>query len=277
MQGEVVGFIGLGAMGGPMAANLVNAGYTVAGFDLAPARLSAARARGVTVMGSCLEVAKAATSTVISIVRDAVQTSEVLHGSQGVIAAGRSGLDLAVMSTLDPTTMRELAEDLASSGITAVDGPVSGGVAGAEQGTLAILTSGDPAALERLRPLLETMGKHVFYLGERPGMGQAAKLANQVMLAVSMLGVREGVRIASSHGVDEEQLMRLLAVSTGDSWAARNWDRVRGFWERYVPGNELDIIRKDLRSAFREADRQEWSLPITAAVYEQIQTIENAG
>jgi 3-hydroxyisobutyrate dehydrogenase len=270
MQEEAVGFIGLGVMGGPMSRNLVEAGYEVIGFDTAPERREEAAAAGVTIASSGEEAARAATRTVVSIVRDAAQTRDVIHGAHGVLAAGRTRLDLLVMSTLDPTTMWQLADELASHGITAIEAPVSGGRAGAEQGTLTIITSGDGAVVERLRPLMEAMGKNVFYVGERPGMGQAAKLANQLMLAVNMLGVHEGLQIAAAQGVDERLLMDLLSVSTGGSWVTEHWDRVRGFWRDYVPGNEIDIICKDLRSTLQEADHRRLSLPVTAVAFQRI-------
>jgi 3-hydroxyisobutyrate dehydrogenase-like beta-hydroxyacid dehydrogenase len=273
MQAEVVGFIGLGAMGGPMAANLVRAGHPVVGFDPSPERGAAAREAGVRLAGSCAEVATEAAGTVISVVRDADQTREVVYGDQGLLQSDRRGLDLLVMSTLDPTTMRRLAEDLSRHGIAAADAPVSGGTQGAERGDLAIMTSGDPGVLERARPLLDAMGGHVFTIGDRPGMAQAAKLANQLMLAVNMLGIQEGLQLAAPHGVDEETLMRLLAVSTGGSWAVRNWERVREFWRHPAPGAELDIICKDLRSALREADHLEASIPMTAVAFQRIRQV----
>ena len=166
---EVVGVIGLGAMGAPMAANLERAGYEVAGYDV----------RGGGSAGSVAEAAARATRAVIVLVRTRPQVEEVLA------QLDRPGLDVVVMSTIDPGTMRRLAESLAERGMTAVDAPVSGGVAGAEAGTLAIMASGDPAALERCWPLFDAVGGSTFVIGDRPGMGQAVKLANQLMLARS--------------------------------------------------------------------------------------------
>jgi 3-hydroxyisobutyrate dehydrogenase len=154
-----------------------------------------------------------------------------------------------------------------------VDAPVSGGVAGAQRGTLTIMLSGNGSTIEELRPLLDAVGGNLFRVGDRPGMAQAAKHANQLMLAVNMLGITEGLRIATRHGVDEKQLMQLLSVSTGGSWAVRNWDDVSAFWKSAEPQGTLEIILKDLRSTLREADQQKLSLPVTAVVNQLIRHV----
>lgn len=272
-QAEVVGFVGLGAMGGPMAANLVRAGFDVVGVEVSePRRAEAARA-GVRLAGSVAEAARAATRVVISIVRDGDQTREVVRGPQGLLAAGRQNLVFVCMSTLDPGSLESLSRELGEAGVEVVDAPVSGGVSGARQGTLTIMLAGAGGTVAGVRPLLEAMGGNLFPVGDRPGMAQAAKLANQLMLAVNMLGISEGLRLATSHGVDESQLMELLAVSTGGSWAVRNWDDVSAFWQSAEPGGTLEIILKDLRSTLREADQEDLSVPVTALVNQLIRHV----
>ena len=202
---DVVGVIGLGAMGAPMAANLDRAGYEVASYDT----------RGDGSSGSVAEVAACATRAVIVVVRTRPQVEEV------VAQLDRAGLDVLIMSTIDPSTMAHLAQDLARRGLTAVDAPVSGGVAGAEAGTLAIMVAGDPAAVERCRPLLEVMGRSILVIGDRPGMGQAVKLANQLMLTVSLLAVQEGLRLAGEYGLQPEDVLPVIERSTGASWGRR--------------------------------------------------------
>ena len=267
---EVVGFIGLGVMGGPMSANLLQAGFQVAGYDTSEDRRAEAREAGVDVKASCAEVAQAATSTVVSLVRTWQQTEQAIYGTNGFKDGARRGEDLVVMSTLDPSSMQRLATDMASLGVNAVDAPVSGGRTGAEAATLSIMASGPPDVLERIRPVLEAMGKNIYVVGERPGMGQAAKLANQLMLGVNMVATLEGLRIATRHGVDEDQLMELLSVSTGGSWVTNNWDRIRTFWKDPASYNDLAIITKDLRSALKEGDEQQLSMPVTAVAFQRI-------
>lgn len=269
-QTEIVGVVGLGAMGGPMAANLVRAGFDVVGVEPSETRRAEAVRAGVRPVDSVAEAARAATRILISIVRDGDQTREVVHGAGGLLAAGRRDLVLICMSTLDPGSLQSLTQELGGAGIEVVDAPVSGGVSGARQGTLTIMLAGAEATVEGVRPLLEVMGGSLFRVGDRPGMAQAAKLANQLMLAVNMLGVTEGLRIATRHGVQESQLMALLSVSTGGSWAVRNWEDVSAFWRSAEPGGTLEIILKDLRSTLREADQQELSIPVTALVNQLI-------
>jgi 3-hydroxyisobutyrate dehydrogenase-like beta-hydroxyacid dehydrogenase len=269
-QPGAVGFIGLGVMGGPMSANLVQAGFEVVGFDTDSLRRSDAEAAGVKLAGSCAEVAREAGQTVISVVRTWEDTEAAVHGDDGLLQGARKGMTLVVMSTLGPTSMQRLAADLAAAGVDAVDAPVSGGRAGAEAATLSIMASGPARALARVRPLLDAMGKNVYVLGDRVGMGQAAKLANQLMLGINMLGAYEGLLIAALHGVGDQQLMELISVSTGGSWVTLNWERVRAFWKDPAAHNDLAIITKDLRSALKEADQHELSMPVTAIAFQRL-------
>lgn len=272
-QREVVGFVGLGAMGGPMSANLVRAGFEVVGVDPSETRRAEAAGSGVRLAESVAEAARAATRVLVSIVRDADQTRQVIHGPDGLLAAGRRDLTLVCMSTLDPGSLQEHARTLEKAGVEVVDAPVSGGVAGARQATLTIMLAGSGPTLAAIRPLLEAVGRNLFTVGERPGMAQAAKLANQLMLAVNMLGITEGLRIATRHGVDERRLTELLSVSTGGSWAVDNWEDVSAFWRSAEPGGTLEIILKDLRSTLREADQQRLSLPVTGLVNQLIRHV----
>jgi 3-hydroxyisobutyrate dehydrogenase-like beta-hydroxyacid dehydrogenase len=147
---------------------------------------------------------------------------------------------------------------------------VSGGRTGAEAGTLAIMLAGEPAALERMRPVLELLGTNRFVLGEQAGMGQAAKLANQIMLTAALLGVAEGLTLARSFGLDAGTVLPIIGVSTGNSWAAQNWTTARRWWEAYQPGTTLDILVKDLRSVQSCAEDAGLSLPVAAGVLERI-------
>ena len=183
-----VGWVGLGEMGVPMAANLVAAGHPVHGFDLNAERRAEAADRGVEIAGSLAELIER-TSTLVTMLRTGAQTEALLLGEGGVAElAGGGPRDVVVMSTLDPPAMERLADGCAERGLTLFDVPVSGGVKGAEAATLSIMAAGDPAGLERIRPLLEPLGARIHVLGDRPGMSQAAKLANQVMMAVAIAG-----------------------------------------------------------------------------------------
>jgi 3-hydroxyisobutyrate dehydrogenase len=257
-------------MGGPMAANLVKAGWRVVGFDVGAERLREAERAGVQTARSCRDVARAADGIVVSIVRTLAQTEAVLFADEGLAAARRPGLDVVVMSTLDPGALADLAGRAAAADMTLIDAPVSGGKAGAEAGTLSIMLGGPPEAIERVRAVLECVGRNLFVLGERPGMGQAAKLANQIMLSAAMLGVAEGLTLARAFGLDAARVLPIIAASTGNSWAAQNWEFVRGMWERYAPGTTLDILDKDLRSVASAAARLQLRLPVSAAALAEL-------
>jgi len=132
------------------------------------------------------------------------------------------------------------------------------------------MLAGEPPALERMRPVLELLGTNRFVLGERAGMGQAAKLANQVMLTAALLGVAEGLTLARSFGLDAGTVLRIIGVSVGNSWAVQNWATARRWWETYQPGTTLDILVKDPRSVQSCAADAGLSLPVAACVLEQI-------
>ena len=267
---RVVGFVGLGEMGIPMAANLVKAGWGVVAFDTVAERVRDAERLGAQPASSCREVARAADGIVVSLVRTLPQTEAVLFGDEGLASAHRPELDVVVMSTLDPAAMADLADRATAEGMTLIDAPVSGGKGGAEAGTLSIMLGGPPEAIERVRAVLECFGRNLFVLGARPGMGQAAKLANQVMLAAAMLGVAEGLTLARAFGLDASQVLPIISASTGNSWAAQNWEFVRRMWEQYAPGTTLDIVEKDLRSVASAATRMHLQLPVSATALEAL-------
>lgn len=254
---DVVGVVGLGAMGAPMAANLERAGFEVAGYDV----------RGLGSANSVAEVGARATRAVVILVRTRPQVEEV------VAQLDRPGLDVVVMSTIDPGAMERVAAALAARGMTAVDAPISGGVAGAERGTLAIMASGDPLAVQRCRPLFEAVGESIFVIGDRPGMGQAVKLANQLMLTVAMLGVQEGVRLAEQYDVAADRVLAVIERSTGGSWAASNWEAILGWWRDYQPGGTLDVILKDMRALLDGAADRHLPLPVAALAFQRLHDV----
>jgi 3-hydroxyisobutyrate dehydrogenase-like beta-hydroxyacid dehydrogenase len=266
-MGEIVGFVGLGAMGLGMAANLVAAGHRVLGHDPDPARADAARAKGIEVVPSPRDAAAGATRTVVSAVRTAEQTRAVLLGADGIAAAGVPRT-VVVVSTLDPTTMRTLAADAADHDLAAVDITMSGGPWGAEAGTLTLIVSGPSEVVDPLQPLLDAMGSNIFRVGDEVGVAQSVKLAVQLAFGVNMMGVFEALQVVADAGVPEEQLMDVLRVSVGGSWVVENWARVKPWWEHYVPGEDLDILLKDLRSVLRESDARTASMPVTALVFQ---------
>ena len=173
------------------------------------------------------------------------------------------------MSTIDPTSMAALAKE-ANFGL--VDAPVSGGVKGAEAGSLTVMVAGPAVVVERLRPLFEVFGANIFVVGDRPGMAQAVKLANQLMLAAAVLGTLEGLSVARASGLEPEQVLPVIEPSTGSSWAVSNFDVVGGFWEPAEPlKGALGIILKDLASIDREARARDLDLPAARLALERLE------
>jgi len=219
-----VGFIGIGDMGAPMSANLARAGYRVAAYDVDPTRTEHEWLdRRASVEDAC----EAATRTVICVVRTLPQTLEVVAGVR------RSGLTLVVMSTINPTAMASIAEELAGRGVDVLDAPVSGGVAGARAATLSVMAGG-----------------------------------RAEVLAVNMHGVFEGLKLASSYGLLPEQVLPAIGESTGMSWVSENWEAVWAWWEGHPSGGALDIIYKDLRSLLGDAADRRISFPVAALAFQ---------
>jgi 3-hydroxyisobutyrate dehydrogenase-like beta-hydroxyacid dehydrogenase len=254
---HAVAWIGLGEMGGPMAGNLAAAGYRVLGFDVDPSR----SAPGVEAAESAEEAAAAA-DVAVTMVRTGAQTEELLATLPGP-------LDVLVMSTLEPELAAELARRHAGR-LTIVDAPVSGGVRGAEAATLAIYAAGPPDALERVRPLLDVLGGTVFVLGNEAGLGQAAKVANQVMMGAALAGTIEGLALSRAYDLDDEPVCRAVLAGTGASWVLEHWAWMRSLWEEYEPGNALDILIKDLRATAETGERRGVPLPSTALALERL-------
>ena len=273
---DTVGWLGLGEMGLPMAGNLVRSGHPVVGYDIDPAKLHAAALAGVEPAASAAELVARA-GVVVVMLRTLDQVEAAVLGEGGVVAAlglerQRSGrqLDLIVMSTIDPGSMRRLAEAVAERRVTIVDAPASGGVRGAEAGTLAIMAAGPPEALARVRPLFDVLGASTFEVGATAGLGQAVKHANQVMMAVAMAGTLEGLALARGYGLAEEAVLEAVAAGTGASWVLEHWEWMRSLWESYVPGNALDILIKDMRAVLAEAGRQGAELPVARLSFERL-------
>ena len=261
---RTVGWIGLGEMGLPMTANLVSAGYRVLAYDIDTARVAAAETAGATSVGSIAEAASEA-DVVVAMLRTADQIEAVLTGDGGIAAAAPSGQELAVvvMSTLNPSSIRGLAQATAGR-LSIVDAPVSGGVKGAEAGTLAIMASGPPATLARVRPLLDVLGGSIFELGTEAGFGQVAKLANQVMMSAALAGTLEALELARDYGLGEGEVAEVVLAGTGASWVLQQWPWMRSLWESYEPGNALDILLKDLRAVLADGEARSAAMPVSS-------------
>ena len=252
-----IAFIGLGNIGGPMAAKLAKAGHDVHAFDLSADALSAARAAGIGTASSAAD-AVAGAATVISMLPASRHVEGLYLGGDGLLGAIADGALVIDCSTIAPASARKVAEAAAARGLEMIDAPVSGGVAGASAGTLTFIVGGSDAALARARPLLEAMGKNIFHMGPA-GAGQVAKLCNNMALGVIMAATGEAIALGVANGLDAATLSQMMAVSTSRSWATEVCNPWPGVLENapagrgYAGGFGNDLMLKDLGLAAEAA------------------------
>ncbi|RZZ86032.1 3-hydroxyisobutyrate dehydrogenase [Pseudoxanthomonas winnipegensis] len=252
-----IAFIGLGNMGGPMAANLVKAGHTLSVFDLAPAALEAAKAAGAHAAASALDTLDGA-EVVISMLPASRHVEGLYLGDGGLLDQIPAGALVIDCSTIAPASARKVAQAAAARGLAMLDAPVSGGTAGAQAGTLTFIVGGEAQVLERARPVLQAMGKNIFHVGTS-GAGQVAKLCNNMALGVIMAVTGEAIGLGVAHGLDPKVLSQMMAVSTGRSWATEVCNPWPGVLENapasrgYSGGFGNDLMLKDLGLAVEAA------------------------
>ncbi|WP_379654805.1 3-hydroxyisobutyrate dehydrogenase [Pseudoxanthomonas sp. UC19_8] len=252
-----IAFIGLGNMGGPMAANLVKAGHTLSVFDLAPAALEAAKAAGAHAAASALDTLDGA-EVVISMLPASRHVEGLYLGDGGLLEKIPAGALVIDCSTIAPASARKVAQAAAARGLAMLDAPVSGGTAGAQAGTLTFIVGGEAQVLERARPVLQAMGKNIFHVGAS-GAGQVAKLCNNMALGVIMAVTGEAIGLGVAHGLDPKVLSQMMAVSTGRSWATEVCNPWPGVLENapasrgYSGGFGNDLMLKDLGLAVEAA------------------------
>ena len=260
-----IAFIGLGNMGGPMAANLVKAGYAVRAFDLSPAALEAAAAAGVTLAANAAEAVDGA-QMVISMLPASAHV-EALYLGQGLLTRIAPGALVIDCSTIAPASARKVAEAAAERGLRMLDAPVSGGTAGAAAGTLTFIVGGDVQVLEEARPVLQAMGRNIFHMGGS-GAGQVAKLCNNMALGVIMAATGEAIALGVAHGLDATALSQMMAVSTSRSWATEVCNPWPGVLENapssrgYNGGFGNDLMLKDLGLAAEAAVGVDSPIPL---------------
>ncbi len=246
-----IAFIGLGNMGAPMAANLVRAGHAVSGYDLSPEACARARQAGVAIAPGAGEAAAGA-EVVITMLPAGRHLLEAYEG--GLVAAARPGALFVDSSTVDVASARRAHALAAAAGMASVDAPVSGGVGGAEAGTLTFMAGGAPDALARAEPVLRAMGRRVVACGG-PGAGQAAKVCNNMILGITMIGISEAFVLAEKLGLDHQALFDVASTSSGQCWALTNHCPVPGpvpasaANHGYRPGFAAALMVKDLTLA----------------------------
>ena len=270
-----IAFIGLGNMGAPMAVNLVKAGHQVRAFDLIPASLQSFVAAGGKQASSAKEAAEDA-EVVISMLPAGKHVSELYRSEDGLLAQLPKGCLVIDSSTIDATTARQVGATALKAGIDFIDAPVSGGVSGAEAGTLSFIVGGEAACFARAKPILEAMGKNIFHAGG-VGSGQIAKTCNNMLLSVLMAGTAEALQMGIENGLDPKILSDIMVKSSGRNWALEVYNPVPGVMpgtpacNNYQGGFMVDLMNKDLNLALGVAQESSSKVPMgeqAAALFE---------
>ncbi|PON14081.1 3-hydroxyisobutyrate dehydrogenase [Candidatus Entotheonella serta] len=265
-QGQRLAFIGLGAMGGPMASRLVTSGFTVTGYDINPAAMERLRQAGGQTASSVAEAATDA-DLLVTIVASAAQVEEVLFGDTGALTTLRSGSTIMVCSTVPPDYMRSLGERLQGRGFELLDAPVSGGVTGAANGSLTVMASGSAAAFEACDPLLPILTAKQYRLGDVPGHGSICKVINQLLVGVHHAVTVEAMALAARVGADLTAVYDVVANSSGASQVFVN--RVPDLLhENETPSGVLDIFVKDLGIVLGVGQESHFPLPMAASAHQ---------
>jgi 3-hydroxyisobutyrate dehydrogenase len=262
-----IGFIGLGNMGTPMAGNLVKKGHTVKGFDLMADNMEKAAQRGVRKAASAAEAASG-TDAVVTMLPAGKDTLAVWGG--GMLKAAAAGTLVIDSSTLDVASARGAHKLAGDAKMLSLDAPVSGGVGGAEGATLTFMAGGSAAAFVKAKPILECMGKRVVHCGDA-GAGQAAKICNNMMLGISMIGVCEAFVLAEKLGLSPQALFDVASTSSGQCWALTSYCPAPGLVptapsnNQYKPGFASALMLKDLKLAQEAAAAAGATTPLGAA------------
>lgn len=274
MSVKRVGFIGLGIMGAPMAANLLKAGFEVTVWNRSPSRTKPLLEAGAQGEDSPAKVA-AASEVTLSCVTNSGDVEEVALGPEGVIHGAKPGSVYIDCSTISPDTARKVARELAERQVSMLDAPVSGGDVGAIAGTLAIMAGGEAAVFERCLPVLQAMGKTIVHVGPA-GAGQVVKLCNQVAGGLNLLAAAEAVNLARRSGVDPAKMLEVVSAGAAGSWMLSNL-APRAVKGDYAPGFMVDLMQKDLRLVLDAANETHTPLPGTALVSQLFQSIQAEG
>jgi len=244
-----IGFIGLGNMGNPMCRNLLRNGHALKVYDVVPELVKKLKDAGCEVATSPGDCARG-TELVITMLPSSPHVRSVYLNSTGVLAAA-AGMPLIDCSTIDPLTAREVAFEAKAKGCPMVDAPVSGGVGGAEAGTLTFMVGGEAADFERAKPVLQAMGKNIVHCGGA-GNGQVAKICNNLMLAIEMIATSEGMTLAAKLGMDPKIFASIVNTSSGRCWSSDTYNPYPGVLENvpasrgYSGGFGADLMLKDL-------------------------------
>lgn len=261
-----IGFIGLGKMGAPMAQNLLKAGFDVTVYDVMPDAIKAMSAAGAK-PAALHKDAATGMDVVITMVQTGQQVSDLCFGDDGIFKHIPSSALYIDCSSIDIVTTKALHTAAKKIGLAMLDAPVSGGVLGAAAGSLTIMAGGDEATFKRAEPILAKVGKKIIYAGQA-GSGQAAKICNNMLLAISMIGVSEAFVLAEKLGLDQKKFFEISSNASGQCWSMTSYCPVPGILENvpashdYQAGFMAKMMLKDLRLAQHAAESADAAIPL---------------
>ncbi|MBS7660600.1 3-hydroxyisobutyrate dehydrogenase [Pseudomonas lalucatii] len=277
-----IGFLGLGNMGGPMARNLLKAGHSVSVFDPSNQAVAVLVEAGAQAATSPAAIAQAQVDAIVTMLPAATQVKQVYLGQDGLLAHVRPGVLLIDSSTIDPLSAREVAAQAAAQGNPMLDAPVSGGTGGAAAGTLTFMVGGEVADFDRAGPILAAMGKNIVHCGAS-GNGQVAKIANNMLLGISMVGVAEAMALGVALGMDAKVLAGIINTSSGRCWSSEINNPFPGVLENapasrgYSGGFGTDLMLKDLGLATEAARHARQPVLLGAAAQQLYQSFSLQG
>ena len=266
---QKIGFIGIGIMGKPMVKNLIDAGYPTVAYDINKDALGEVISYGAEKGSSCQEVASQC-DIIITMLPNSPDVKKVVLGKEGVIEGVKEGQILIDMSSIAPLVSQEIAKELYEKGVEMLDAPVSGGQEKAKAGTLAIMVGGKEEVFKKCKPILEVMGKPIL-VGDI-GAGQTTKLVNQVIVAINIAAVAEGLLLGKKAGVDPKNIFN--AIKSGLAGSQCLTDKApRMFTGNYEPGFRMKLHVKDLTNALETSRELHTAMPLSAQVMEMMQTL----
>jgi len=276
-----IGFIGLGNMGGPMVANLIAAGHAVSAFDISADAVARATDAGASAASSGADAASGA-EIVITMLPAGQHVRSVYLEDDKVMEVVAAGSLLIDCSTIDVTTAIDMIAQADMRGLEMIDAPVSGGVGGAQAGTLTFMCGGTESAFGRAQPILDAMGKNIFHAGDA-GAGQAAKVCNNLMLAIQMIAVSEGFALADKLNLDKQKLFDIASTATSQCWSMTSYCPVPGpvptspANRDYEAGFTVAMMLKDLKLAQEAAQTVDANTPLGAQATEIYDAFSAAG
>ncbi len=276
-----IGFIGLGNMGGPMAANLITASHEVSGFDLSASAIEEFKANGGSAMANTSDLVKDV-DIVVTMLPAGTHVRSVYTGDKGILAAAKPGTLFIDSSTIDVQSAREVADAAKAADMLMIDAPVSGGTGGATAGTLTFMVGGPDEAFAKANEYLEIMGKTIVHAGGA-GNGQAAKICNNMILGISMIGVSEAFVLAEKLGLDHQKLFDISSTASGQCWSMTTYCPVPGpvptspANRDYEAGFTAAMMLKDLKLAQDAANASGASTPLGAEAAQMYNLYASSG